>query len=73
MLRLWVDVAGPVMPDRLDIVNMIQSLSELARQGAVRAPTDEETMRLACKTQVNGDIEVETGPPIDLFGENFFS
>ncbi|NLF33094.1 MAG: hypothetical protein GX591_19695 [Planctomycetes bacterium] len=47
VLRLWVDVAGPVMPDRLDIVNMIQSLSELARQGAVRAPTDEETMRLA--------------------------
>ena len=33
----------------------------------------EQTMRLACQTKVNGDIEVETGPPIDLFGENFFS
>jgi ferredoxin len=33
----------------------------------------EDTMRLACKTVVNGDIEVETGPPLDLFGENFFS
>lgn len=33
----------------------------------------EETMRLACKTIVNGDIEVETGPKLDLFGENFFS
>jgi hypothetical protein len=33
----------------------------------------ENTMRLACKTQVYGDIEVETGPEIDLFGENFFS
>ena len=34
---------------------------------------NEETMRLACKVQVNGDIEVETGPELDLFGENFFS
>ena len=30
-------------------------------------------MRLACYTEVNGDIEVETGPEIDLYGENFFS
>jgi ferredoxin len=34
---------------------------------------NEDTLRLACQTTVNGDIEVETGPPIDLFGENFFS
>ena len=33
----------------------------------------EQTMRLACYTEVNGDIEVQTGPEIDLFGENFFS
>ena len=33
----------------------------------------EDTMRLACMTQVNGDIEVESGPELDLFGENFFS
>ena len=33
----------------------------------------EETMRLSCKTMVNGDIEVETGPELNLFGENFFS
>jgi len=33
----------------------------------------EDTMRLACQTTVHGDIEVETGPDIDLFGENFFS
>ncbi len=33
----------------------------------------EETMRLACQTKVLGDIEVETGPEVDLFGENFFS
>ena len=32
-----------------------------------------DTMRLACCTTVNGDIEVETGPEINLFGENFFS
>ncbi len=34
---------------------------------------NEETMRLACKTIVQGDIEVETRPELDLFGENFFS
>ena len=34
---------------------------------------NEETMRLACRTKVHGDIEVETGPELDLFGENFFS
>jgi ferredoxin len=34
---------------------------------------NEATMRLACLTTVNGDIEVETGPPLNLFGDNFFS
>jgi ferredoxin len=33
----------------------------------------EDTMRLACCTTVHGDIEVESGPVINLFGENFFS
>ena len=34
---------------------------------------NEDTMRLSCQTKVYGDIEVETGPELDLFGENFFS
>jgi ferredoxin len=34
---------------------------------------NEETMRLSCQTKVLGDIEVETGPKLDLFGDNFFS
>ena len=33
----------------------------------------EDTMRLACMTKVHGDIEVVSGPEVDLFGENFFS
>lgn len=33
----------------------------------------EDTMRLACCTTVHGDIEVESGPELNLFGENFFS
>ena len=33
----------------------------------------EDEMRLACCTTVHGDIEVETGPEFNLFGENFFS
>ncbi|QDU94283.1 2Fe-2S iron-sulfur cluster-binding protein [Lignipirellula cremea] len=34
---------------------------------------NEKEMRLACCCQVKGDIEVETGPETNLFGENFFS
>ena len=34
---------------------------------------NEDTMRLACCTQVNGDMTVETKPPLNLTGENFFS
>jgi len=34
---------------------------------------NENEMRLACCVEVNGDIEVETGPDVNLFGENFFS
>lgn len=33
----------------------------------------EDTMRLACMTRVLGDIEVESGPALNLFGDNFFS
>jgi ferredoxin len=34
---------------------------------------NEQTMRLACQLTVHGDMEVETGPELDLYGENFFS
>jgi ferredoxin len=33
----------------------------------------EDTMRLACQTRVEGDMDVVTQPPLNLFGENFFS
>jgi ferredoxin len=33
----------------------------------------EDTMRLACQTEVNGDMEVQTQPPMNWFGDNFFS
>lgn len=33
----------------------------------------EDNMRLACMTKVFGDLEVESGPKMNLFGENFFS
>jgi ferredoxin len=33
----------------------------------------ENSIRLACLTKVRGDIEVETAPDINLFGDNFFS
>ncbi|MCE9605884.1 MAG: (2Fe-2S)-binding protein [Planctomycetia bacterium] len=34
---------------------------------------NEDTMRLACRTTVQGDMSVETKPPMNLTGENFFS
>jgi ferredoxin len=34
---------------------------------------NEDTMRLACRTTVNGDMTVETKPPMNMTGENFFS
>ena len=34
---------------------------------------NEGTMRLACQTKVKGDITVTTCPPMNIFGENFFS
>lgn len=34
---------------------------------------NEATMRLACQVTVMGDMTVETRPPLDLFGESFFS
>lgn len=34
---------------------------------------NEQTMRLACQAEVMGDIEVLTQPPMNLFGDNFFS
>jgi ferredoxin len=33
----------------------------------------EDEMRLACCTTVHGDLTVESGPELNLFGENFFS
>lgn len=34
---------------------------------------NEQTMRLACMTRVEGDMTVETKPELNVFGENFFS
>ena len=33
----------------------------------------EDTMRLSCQTKVYGDMEVVTKPPMNWFGDNFFS
>ena len=32
-----------------------------------------DEMRLSCQTRVNGDMDIETKPPMNWFGENFFS
>ena len=60
-LRFKCPVPTPVTPLALDPVPCLAYIG------------NEETMRLACMTEVEGDIEVETGPELNLFGENFFS
>ena len=34
---------------------------------------NEDKMRLACRTEVNGDMDVVTCPPLNLTGDSFFS
>lgn len=34
---------------------------------------NESSMRLSCQVTVEGDMTVVTQPPLNLFGENFFS
>jgi ferredoxin len=48
----------PIFPDPLPVLAYIEH---------------QDNMRLACMTRVYGDIEVESGPEVNLFGENFFS
>jgi len=51
-----------------------KGLLESARLGVSLAYIgNEQTMRLACQTRVQGDIAVTTCPPMNMFGENFFS
>ncbi len=51
-----------------------KGLVETARlAGSLAAIGHEKEMRLSCCTRVNGDITVETTPPMNFFGENFFS
>jgi len=54
----WIRFKTPLIPDP------IPPLAYVGNEGK---------MRLACCTTVHGDIEVESGPPLNLFGENFFS
>jgi ferredoxin len=54
----WLRFKTPIMPDPIPCLAYVGH---------------EDTMRLACCTKVMGDIEVQSGPELNLFGENFFS
>jgi ferredoxin len=54
----WLRFKTPIMPDPIPCLAFVGH---------------EDTMRLACCTKVMGDIEVESGPEVNLFGQNFFS
>lgn len=60
-LRFKVPVPTPLTPGGLDPIPCMAFIG------------NEDSMRLACQTKVLGDMEVETGPELNLFGENFFS
>ena len=49
------------------------TLEQLRLKASMAYIGHEDTMRLSCKTKVNGDMTVETQPALNLFGENFFS
>ena len=59
--RFRIPVPTPVTPLAFDPVPCMAFVGE------------EDSMRLSCQVTVHGDMEVETGPELDLFGENFFS
>ena len=59
--RFKVPVPTPVTPGGVDPLPCMAFIG------------NEDTMRLSCQTTVNGDMEVEVGPELNLFGENFFS
>lgn len=48
-------------------------LVEKARLRFSMAAVGHDDMRLACQTRVEGDMDVVTKPPLNLYGENFFS
>ena len=55
-------------PSKFEKVSMmIHPLTFFARLG------HEKDLRLACQMRVNGDIEVQTQPPMNWHGENFWS
>jgi hypothetical protein len=60
-LRFRCPIPTPLTPGGLDPLPCLAFIG------------NEDTMRLSCQTKVYGDIEVETGPELNLFGENFFS
>ena len=60
-LRFRCPIPTPVTPGGIDPLPCLAFLG------------NEDAMRLACQTKVHGDIEVETGPELNLFGDNFFS
>ncbi len=58
---------GQTEANRPNLLERLRMMVSMARIG------HEDTMRLACQTRVNGDMDVVVQPPLNLFGENFYS
>jgi ferredoxin len=57
----------------MDNLSPMDTLERLRLKISMAYIGNEDTMRLACRARVQGDLEVQTKPPLNLFGENFFS
>jgi ferredoxin len=56
--------------DNLSPMGLVERLSLAKTMSYVG---NEATMRLACQSEVLGDVEVQTCPPLNWYGDNFFS
>ncbi len=56
----------PGLIERLSLKGLFNPLGFFARLG------NEAEIRLSCQTCVNGDVEVETQPPMNWHGEKFW-
>jgi ferredoxin len=54
------NLSGKTLRERFKLATMLSSIGH------------EKEMRLSCQVKVNGDCSVETRPPLNLSGENFW-
>ncbi|MDA7979241.1 MAG: (2Fe-2S)-binding protein [Pirellulales bacterium] len=62
-----------LIPKGIENTGKKSAVEKLRMKMSLAAIGHEDEMRLSCQTKVEGDIDVITQPPMNLYGENFFS